>query len=297
MKKLFITGASGFLGWNLCREARGKWDIFGATFSHQIDIAGVKTFRIDLADFKELKRIFSEIRPDALIHTAAVSNANFCQLNRAATHKINVDSALNLAGLCADAAIPLAFTSTDLVFDGLGAPYREEDPVSPVNVYGEQKAMAERGILERYPKAAICRMPLMFGDPGPVAVSFIQPMLDAMQKGLELRLFIDEFRTPVSGRDAAGGLLMAIEKVGGIIHLGGIERISRFDFGRMLGEVFNFPNARLLACRQGEIQMAAPRSPDVSLDSSKAFRLGFKPGKLREELEALRAGRNGMVAL
>jgi dTDP-4-dehydrorhamnose reductase len=64
----------------------------------------------------------------------------------------------------------------------------------------------------------ICRMPLMFGGPGPVAVSFIQPMLKAMREGRELKLFVDEFRKPLSGRDAAKGLLMALEKVTGTIH-------------------------------------------------------------------------------
>jgi len=290
MKKLFLTGAGGFLGWNICRMAGSRWDIFGTSFSHPLKIPGVNILQTDLTNFTGLKRVFSEIRPDAVIHTAALSNPNFCQLNRSECHRINVDASINIAGLCADGSIPCVFTSSDLVFDGLNAPYREEDPVSPVNVYGEQKALAEKGMSERYPLAAICRMPLMFGYAGPVAVSFIQPMLKAMEEGRELRLFVDEFRTPLSGTDAARGLLMALTKVRGIIHLGGIERISRYDFGRLAADVFGYRAAKLMPCRQGDITMPAPRSPDVSLDSSRAFALGFKPGELREELEALNTG-------
>lgn len=208
-------------------------------------------------------------------------------MNPEKSRKINVDTAVNLAGLCADQSIPYLFTSTDLVFDGLNPPYREEDPVSPVNTYAEQKALAEEGILRRYPDAVVCRMPLMFGDPGPAGESFIQPMLHAMQKGRELQLFVDEYRTPVSGRDAAHGIFLSLERIGGIIHLGGPERISRYDFGRLLARVFHFSEAQCVPCLQKDVPMPAPRSKDVSLDSSRAFALGFTPGRPEEELEAL----------
>lgn len=82
---------------------------------------------------------------------------------------------------------------------------------------------------------------------------------------------------------------MALEKVKGLIHLGGKERVSRYDFGRLLVEVFQLPAAGLKACRQKDVQMAALRLPDVSLDSSTAFALGYAPLSLRQELELLRS--------
>ena len=287
MKRLLVTGASGFLGWNICNANQEEWEIFGTFNSHPVVIAGTKTVRIDLTDFKELKRVFKEIRPDAVIHTAAASNPDFCQENPAESQKINVDTSLNIAGLCADRKIPLAFTSTDLVFDGLNAPYREEDPVSPVNVYGEQKVLAEEKIFKTYPLAAVCRMPLMFGNPGSAASGFFQSMINALKEGRELRLFVDEFRTPVSGKTAAQGLFLALDKVKGLIHLGGVERIPRYDFGLLLMETLGISDAALIKCQQKDIITAAHRPPDVSLDSSKAFASGFKPLPLREELKSL----------
>jgi dTDP-4-dehydrorhamnose reductase len=174
-----------------------------------------------------------------------------------------------------------------LVFDGLNAPYREEDSVSPVNFYGEQKALAEEGMLKYHSLVAICRMALMFGIPGPGAKSFIQPMIEAMREGRELRLFVDEFRTPVSVNAAVFGLFLALKKVRGLLHLGGIERISRYDFGKLLRDTLRLPHGRLIPCSQKDVVMAAPRPPDVSLDSSKAFALGFKPLSLSEELNSL----------
>jgi dTDP-4-dehydrorhamnose reductase len=283
MKKLLITGISGFLGWNICQLAQ-EWEVYGTYLSHSLNIPGINTLKVNLTNFPEIKQIFHEIHPAAVIHTAAQSQPNFCQTHPE-SYAINVEASSNIAGLCADYNIKCAFTSTDLVFDGLNAPYSETDAVCPVNLYGEQKVMAETAMLERYPMTAVCRMPLMFGMATPTATSFMQPFMQTLKEGKELKLFTDEFRTPVSGQTAAKGLLLALEKVNGIIHLGGKERISRYDLGKLLVEVFQLPSTNLKACRQQDVKMAAPRPSDVSLDSSKAFALGYQPLSLKEELE------------
>ncbi len=288
MKKLLVTGASGCLGWNLCQLAKEAWDVYGTYFSKTVEIPDVTVVKADLRDFQEIKRLFSEIGPAAVIHTAAQSSPNFCQTYPEESHSINVTASCNIAGLSADYGIPCVFTSTDLVFDGLNAPYRETDPVCPVSVYGEQKVMAEQGMRSRYPKVALCRMPLMFGVAPPTATSFIQPFIKILREGKELNLFSDEFRTPVSGVTAAKGLLLALEKVEGLLHLGGKERVSRYDFGRLMVDALQLPQENLKACKQKDVPMAASRPPDVSLNSSKAFALGYEPLSLREELEVLR---------
>ncbi|UKP00170.1 SDR family oxidoreductase [Nostoc sp. UHCC 0870] len=287
MKKLLITGVSGFLGWHLCQIAKQNWQVYGTYYYHNIEISGINLIKLNLTDFAELQQAFREIQPDAVIHTAARSQPNFCQIHPEESHLINVTASSNIAGLCADYAIPCVFTSTDLVFDGLNAPYKETDAVCPVNIYGEQKVLAEIQMLERYPMTAVCRMPLMFGNATPTAKSFIQPFIEILNQRKELNLFIDEFRTPTSAKTAVQGLLLALAKVNGIIHLGGKERISRYDFGRLLVDVFQLPAIGLKGCRQQDVQMAAPRPADVSLDSSKAFILGYQPRSIKEELEEL----------
>ena len=284
MKKLFVTGASGFLGQNICQEAKGNWDLHGTVFSNPVKIPGVKIVRIDLTDFKAFQKVFNDIKPDAVIHAAAATSPNYCQEQPAESKKINIDAAVSLAGLCADRKIPFVFTSTDLVFDGLNAPYREEDVVCPVNIYGEQKVRAEEGILKKYPSAAVCRMPMMFGEPATAASGFFQSMIKALKEGDELRLFVDEFRTPVSGQTAARGLLLAVEKGRSLLHLGGKERISRFNFGLLMMDVLNVSEARMVRCSQKDLKMSAPRAPDLALDSSRAFALGYEPGPLRDQL-------------
>lgn len=288
MKKLLITGASGFLGWNLCQLAQSTWQVYGTYHTKSVNLPGIQLQKIDLTNSASLQQLFQIIRPDAVIHTAAQSSPNDCQLNPSASHKVNVLASLQIAELCALHQIPYLFTSTELVFNGLNPPYKESDPVSPANLYGEQKAQAEQGILQRYPQATLCRMPLMFGQVPPKATSFIQPWIADLKAGKELKLFTDEYRTPVSATIAAQGLLLALEKqVTGILHLGGKERISRYDFGRLLTEILGLPN-NIKPCQQKDVVMAASRPPDLSLDISKAIGLGYQPKSVRDELLALK---------
>lgn len=287
MKKLLITGASGFLGWNIIQRAKSDWIIFGTFLSHPLNTSDCKLIKVDLTNFLDLKQLFNQTKPNAVIHAAAISDINFCQENRLVSHRINTDASINIAGLCSDRRIPCLFTSSDLIFDGINPPYSEDDEPSPVNVYGEQKAKAESGMKARYPETVICRMPLMFGDPGPVAKSFIQPLLKAIKSGIEINLFVDEFRTPVSGKNAAEGLMIALNKLPRVIHLGGMERISRYEFGNLLVKLFKIKNVKLNPIRQKDLNMPAPRPPDVSLNSSKAMTLGFQPNTIKKELEFL----------
>ncbi len=183
--------------------------------------------------------------------------------------------------------IPFAFISSDMVFNGLKAPYNEDDPVCPISIYGEQKAEAEEVVLKSYPRALVCRTALMFGDAGPGAASFIQPWMNAMKDGRQLDLFTDEYRTPVSAADAARAILLALPEVNGILHIGGLERISRFDFGKLLRDVIGAHNAPISPRTIKISKMPAPRPPDVSLEITRAMSFGFKPGPLRRELEKL----------
>lgn len=287
MNKLLITGASGFLGWHLCQLAQTQWQVYGLTHSKTITIPNINFLKTDLTDIPTLKTLFQDLKPDAVIHTAAQSQPNFCQQYPDISYQINVIASLAIANLCAEFDIPCVFTSTDLVFNGLNPPYTETDSVSPISYYGEQKVLAEQGMLERYPRTAICRMPLMFGDVPNHATSFIQPFIKTLKEGKVLNLFIDEFRTPVGGSSAAKGLLLALETTSGILHLGGKERISRYELGLLMADILDLPKHLIQPGYQADIKMFAPRPPDVSLDSSKAFNLGYQPLSIGKELSRL----------
>jgi dTDP-4-dehydrorhamnose reductase len=258
--------------------------VYGTVHRHPVEIPNISRLTCDLTHPGDLRELFRQVAPDAVVHCAAAAQPDFCHARPAESYPINVEAAVSLAELCAHATVPYVFVSTDLVFDGTRPPYREEAPVCPISVYGEQKAVAERTIRERHPGAVICRLPPIFGDPGPASASFIQPWIAALRGGRELRLFVDEFRTPVGVGAAAKGLLMALTVGAGILHLGGRERISRYDLGILLAEILGADPGLIKPGRQRDRSVGAPRPPDVSLDSSRGYALGYDPPPLRQEL-------------
>ncbi len=292
MKKVLITGSSGFLGWNCCRVAASMYDVTGVYNSHECQVPGVCYLKCDITDIDELNRLFDTVEPDIVLHTAAVAAPNRCEEDPVYSYKVNVEASVRCAELCSRHSVKMVFTSSDQVFSGNEAPYSESSPVAPLNAYGRQKAEAEIGIAEKCPDAAICRMPLMFGDAPSGATSFIIPWIEALRKGAELNLFTDEMRTPVSARDAAKGLLLAAEKMTGVIHLGGKERLSRYEMGLKLAQAAGLNTEFIKGCKQREIKMAAARPLDVSMDSSKAHSAGYNPELFSDELKLLDVVKN-----
>lgn len=276
-KILLITGAGGFLWWWLCREAVREWRVHGAFNTHIISSDKVAAHACDLADSDQISALLDRVRPDAVIHAAAVASPEVCQRHPEETRKINVDASRYLAVLCAHAGVPLVFTSTDLVFDGRKAPYSESDPPSPVNVYGEQKAAAEAAVLAAHPDAAVCRLPLLFGFSGGSRDGFDHHIVTSLRQGIPVRLFTDEFRTPADPVSVARGLLLAVSKMRGVYHLGGRLRLSRYDTGRRLAELFGLDTALLMPVGHASAESAAPRAADVSLNSDRAYDLGYEP--------------------
>lgn len=133
-------------------------------------------------------------------------------------------------------------------------------------------------------------MPLMFGDPSPVSGSFIQPIISSLLEKRIIKLFSDEFRTPASATSASNGILMLLQKkLYGLFHLGGRERISRFDMGTLIADLLDLNQPLIQKCLQKDFHTLAPRPKDVSLDSSKAYAAGYNPKLLVEELRILKS--------
>ncbi|MCH7792750.1 MAG: SDR family oxidoreductase [Planctomycetes bacterium] len=293
MPTLLITGVSGMLGWTFSLEAAERFDVVGTFCSHPVEMGHGKILALDICDADAVRATLEDVAPDVVVHLAAISNTNACERVPALSRRVNLEASLTLAELCARREIPLVFSSSDLVFAGDKPPYAEDDEPQPSNVYGMHKAGAERGIRDVHESAAICRLPLLFGPPSPAYPasrgSFMQGWLETLRRGEPLNLFVDEFRTPVSARDASQGLLLIVDELlarrqVATMHLGGPERLSRYDFGLLMCDAFTLPRDLINPCAQVDVHMDAARPKDVSLSSERARALGFDPMPIIEGL-------------
>ena len=310
--KLLITGATGLLGSHILKAGQEWWHPVG-TYHRTTRRQALRFFgemdhgRIDLADNSETKAMIADVQPAAVIHTAAITNLDYCEKYPDESQRINLNAPTDLAALCGDLDIPFIFTSTDLVFDGSDAPYKEDDPPTPINVFAEHRALAEEGILAAYADAVIARLPLLIGYAALGSESFLYKMVAAFRRGQEVILFGDAIRSAVSASAAARGLLQIagsgfeddvniaeIDRVAGRLHLGGRDRVSLYELGLLILRILGL-NEQLavpisvLDSYAGllDTPFLAARSANVTLDSSIAYELGYDPPPLRAQLEEL----------
>ena len=290
MKRLLVTGSSGFVGWHLGQVSPDHWQLIGQ-YRSNCPISGYgEHFSLNLDDLDELEKAFAYYHPDGIIHLAAAANPNYCETNRTEAYHTNVEVTVAIARYAAQHHIPFVFASTDLVFDGQRAPYLPTDLRAPVSQYGLQKMAAEDILLRQFPGAIIARLPLMFGLPEQ-GNNFLRSWLNKWRSGETIPAFQDEYRTAVSGFDAAKGLMLLLElRRGGVFHLGGRDRMSRYQFARLAAVLFGVPTSLVRPSWQADVKMAAARPADVSLNSRQTYQLGYQPKIAEEALIRLRDG-------
>ena len=201
---LLVTGAAGYLGSELRRQAPDAL----ATFRNTLDVN----------DDAAVMRYFLKHGPDVVIHTAY----------RMGDAETNVRGAHNVALAAHRVGARLIHLSTDLVFDGEhGAPYTEDDEPRPVMEYGQQKLEAEQLVARVHPEAAIVRTSLLYGPPdGPQ---------EALARRGDVEFHSDEIRSPIPVRDLAAVLLeLATLDFSGVLHVAGPEALSRSAFAERL---------------------------------------------------------------
>ena len=210
---MLVTGGSGYLGGELLRQAGDE--AVGTWLTTPIE-GGM---RLDVRDADAVARAVEG--HDLVIHTAYVQSAD----------DVIVDGTIAVAAACAAAGSRLVHISTDVVFDGaLGRPYREDDSVCPITDYGRAKAAAERAVAERCPRAAIVRTSLIYGGPDREPSRQEQDALEG-----RMAFFTDELRSPVQVADLAAAVLrIAYGTDTGVVHLGGGDGVSRYEFARLL---------------------------------------------------------------
>jgi dTDP-4-dehydrorhamnose reductase len=272
-KSLLVTGARGFVAGSVIRSAGPEWELHALSRGQELaGHAELHWHHGEPSETDQLAQLFRQVQPTAVIHCAALADIDYCQTHQAAAWKANVGLTETLANLCATSGAKLVFCSTDTVFDGERAPYREDDPPGPVNFYGQTKVAAEQVVTSSRARGVIARLSLVVGLPalGP-GNSFLSKMVAALRAGREVGVPVDEIRTPIDVITLGQALLeLAGGDDTGIFHLSGNDRLSRLDMAQQIAVRLGFSPSLIVANDPARIPGRAPRPRDVSLANGKA---------------------------
>jgi len=268
--RLLITGASGQLGGYLLRALRGTSDTVAAWSGTQAQTRFAFPLEpVNLADEGLVTDAFRRGRPTVVLHAAAVAGVAACHRDPLHAQTINTHASAHLAELAGAAGARLVLVSTDLVFDGARGEYTEDDVPSPLSMYGRTKRAAEQAVLTA-PGAVVARLSLLYGPTLNGRPAFFDDQVTALRTQRPIPCFVDEWRTPLALETAAQALVaLARSDFQGLIHLGGPEKLNRWEMAHRLAEVLGLDPHALVPTTRASAPAPEPRPRDTSLDSSR----------------------------
>ena len=268
--RILVTGASGLLGANLALEAnRLGHDVYGVVNSQPLKTDAFNVLTADLQTEDAVETLFRQVRPEWVIHCAAIANLEVCEKQPELAHRINGEIPGILAKHCRKGGARLLHVSTDAVFDGIKGNYIETDAPNPQNVYAETKLAGEAAVAANDPEALIARVNL-FGFSPSERRSLAEFFLYNLIAEKPLNGFTDVFFCPVLVNDIAGIFFRMLEnRLSGIYHVFSGDCLSKYDFGVRIAERFGL-NANLIApVSVAEGGLAAARSPNLTMNTHK----------------------------
>lgn len=285
MKKFLITGASGNIGLQLVNDLHKKnYEIFPCYHNNKLEFEN--SIYLDLKNEQEIKNIFSTIKPDVVIHLAAITNVDFCESNPNETSTVNVNATKFLAELSEKYNSFFVYVSTDYVFDGVQGSYKETDEPNPINFYGKSKLEGERIVQNINKKWCIARTSTPFGNYN-AEKTFPGWIIQELRKGNQLDILQDQFTSPTYIPNLSEMLIEISEKeLTTIIHTAGVSRISRYDFALQISKKFDLDESLINPTIMENMNWVATRPKDSSLDVSLASNLlDTKPLEIEASLD------------
>jgi len=241
--------------------------------------------RGDITSIDEVKRAFSELTLQMVVHAAAYTDVDGCEKNPDKAHEINALGTQNVCLVCQDLDVPVTYISTDFVFDGSkNSPYLESDQPHPISIYGSSKLAGERyvkSLLERY---FIVRSSWLYGLYGK---NFAETILKLAEEKEELAVVDDQVGSPTYTRDLSRKIKeLLLTKLYGVYHITNSGSCSWYEFAREILKLGGIKGVELKPITSEELSRPA-RRPRFSV--LKNYRLREILGdSMRDWREALR---------
>jgi dTDP-4-dehydrorhamnose reductase len=267
--KVLVTGASGLLGANAILELADEHQVVSIYHQHAVSAPGIKCLAADLSQPSMAGRVLDQERPDWVIHCAAAADVDGCEREPEMAFRSNRDMAGLIASASQKIGARLVHISTDLVFDGVRGNYAEDDEVNPINTYGRSKLAGEEAVLVAYSEAVVVRTNI-YGWNARNKFSLAEWFLNKLQTDGQAPGFTDVTSTPILVNDLVKILVKLLaSSANGIFHVGGRDCLSKFDFGRKVGETFEVPDFEIRPTSVDDLGLTAPRAKNLCLQGSK----------------------------
>ena len=288
--RILITGGSGLLGQYLSIELSKSNEVISLYNKNSISSDNFSSKHIDIRNYKLLNDLFESFNPDIVVHAAASTNPVLSpDLETREIYDINVSSTKRIAELCDRCSARLIYTSSDLVYAGYrGSMLKENSKLIPVSLYAETKLMGEIKIQETFDNYIILRIALLYGFGLGNSICHFQDMYKNLKAGKAVKLFYDQYRTPVSLPEAARIIRELCNQSikNDIINIAGKERVNRVQMGEKLCGIVGFDKRLIQKISMNEIP-GYPAVEDVSLDTEKLQSYGIKIKGIEQSIKEI----------
>lgn len=292
--KILVTGSNGLLGQKIIRQLTKKDADFLATskgVNRNSDCEEANYVSLDICSVEEIEKYFQSYLPTHVIHTAAMTNVDACELNPEECQEVNVEATRKLFEASKKIGAHFLLLSTDFIFDGKKGNYAEEDEPNPLSVYAQSKVDAEKILIEdSYKNFSIARTIIVYGTGKNLSrTNIVCWAKDALSKGQPMNIIDDQFRAPTWADDLAWACIRICElNKRGIFHISGPETMSIYEIVVRVAAHYNLSIDSLQRTDSSTLNQPAVRPPKTGFDLTKARKeLGYNPKTLEETLDLL----------
>jgi dTDP-4-dehydrorhamnose reductase len=285
-ERLFISGVNGLLGQKVAQAALGRMEVFGGDVQKIGVVEEVVYERLDITDRTAVMGAMERIQPAGVVHTAAMTDVDRCEIERMQAWEVNVEGTRNVATACAQMGAWMVHLSTDYVFDGSAGPYGEDDPVHPLNYYGITKWESEKVIQACLADAVTVRTMVLYGWGIDTRLNFVTWVIQKLSEGQTMSVVTDQWGNPTYADDLAQALVDLLERrVSGCLHYAGWDYWTRHEMALEIARQMGVNADLLCSITTAELDQPAPRPLRSGLKTRKARALlGRTPRGFREGL-------------
>ena len=294
MKKILITGANGLLGQKLVHLLARQPDVHlvaTARGNNRLPHDDGYTYRpMDITNRQQLMNVIGEMRPDMVIHTAAMTDVDKCEVQKDDCWAQNVQAVESLVDACRSVGAFLLHVSTDFIFDGTAGPYDETAEGNPLSFYGWSKYAAEKVVVNSGLQWAIARTVLVYGIAHDMSRSnIILWVKKSLEDGKNIKVVTDQWRSPTLAEDLAMGCyLIADQQAEGIFNISGKEVLTPYDMAILTANYFSLDTSLIARADASTFTQVARRPPRTGfvLDKARTV-LGYEPHTFEEGIAVL----------